>query len=109
MPFNSHTFDAIFGFGFLHHVLEWQHSITGIARVLRPGGTYYMEELYPEIYQNMVTRHLLVHPETNRFDSLDLINAIKNEGLDIAHKLEIKKVGILAIIKKNGGQEANAG
>jgi ubiquinone/menaquinone biosynthesis C-methylase UbiE len=109
LPFNSHTFDAIFGFGFLHHVLEWQHSITEIARVLRPGGTYYMEELYPEIYQNMVTRHLLVHPETNRFDSLDLINAIKNEGLDIAHKLEIKKVGILAIIKKNGGQEANAG
>ena len=100
LPFNPHTFDAIFGFGFLHHVLEWQQSIKEIARVLRPGGTYYMEELYPEIYQNLVTRRLLVHPETNRFDSLDLINAIKNEGLDIAHKREIKKVGILAIIKK---------
>ena len=100
LPFKPHTFDAIFGFGFLHHVLEWQQSIKEIARVLRPGGTYYMEELYPEIYQNLVTRRLLVHPETNRFDSLDLINAIKNEGLDIAHKREIKKVGILAIIKK---------
>ncbi len=100
LPFNPHTFDAILGFGFLHHVLEWQQSIKEIARVLRPGGTYYMEELYPEIYQNLVTRRLLVHPETNRFDSLDLINAIKNEGLDIAHKREIKKVGILAIIKK---------
>ena len=109
LPFHPQTFDAIFGFGFLLHVLEWQKSIKEIARVLRPGGTYYMEELYPEVYQNMVTRRLLVHPETNRFDSLDLINAIKNEGLDIAHKLEIKKVGILAIIKKNGGQEANAG
>ena len=84
----------------MHHVLEWQKSIQEIARVLRPGATYYMEELYPEIYQNMVTRRLLVHPETNRFDSLDLINAIKYERLDIAHKLEIKKVGILAIIKK---------
>ena len=93
----------------MHHVLEWQKSIQEIARVLRPGGTYYMEELYPEIYQNTVTRRLLVHPETNRFGGMDLTNAIRNESLDIAHKLEIKKVGILAIIKKNGGQKANAG
>lgn len=100
LPFNAHTFDAIFGFGFLHHVLEWQQSIKEIARVLRPGGTYYMEELYPEVYQNMLTRRLLVHPETNRFDSLELINAIKSEGFEIAHKLELKKVGILAIIQK---------
>ena len=100
LPFNRNTFDAIFGFGFLHHVVDWQQSIREIARVMRPGGTYYMEELYPEVYQNMVTRHILVHPETNRFDSLDLINAIKNEGLDITHKLELKKVGILAIINK---------
>lgn len=101
LPFNPDTFDAIFGFGFLHHVVDWQQSIKEIARVLRPGGTYYMEELYPEIYQNMVTKRLLVHPETNRFHSSDLINAIKKERFSLAHKLEIKKVGVLAIIKKN--------
>lgn len=104
LPFYQDTFDAIFGFGFLHHVVDWQQSIKEIARVLRRGGTYYMEELYPEVYQNMVTRRLLVHPETNRFRSADLLNAIKNEGLDISHKLEIKKAGILAIIKKTEGR-----
>ena len=105
LPFNNNTFDAVFGFGFLHHVLDWQKSIKEIARVLRTDGTYYMEELYPEVYQNMLTRRLLVHPDTNRFDSSDLIEAIRKEGFDLAHKLEIKKVGILAIIKKNGRQK----
>ena len=106
LPFNPDTFDAIFGFGFLHHVPDWQQSIKEIARVLRAGGTYYMEELYPQTYQNFITRHLLVHPETNRFGSPDLINAIQNEGLDIAHRLEVKGVGILAIIKKQRADDS---
>ena len=101
LPFPNGSFDAIFGFGFLHHVLKWQNSITEIVRVLRPGGIYYLMELYPALYQNFLTRRLLVHPEKNRFHSADLRKTIEIEGLDLAHSLEINKIGILAIGIKN--------
>jgi hypothetical protein len=62
-----------------------------IVRVLRPGGIYYLLELYPALYQNFLTRRLLMHPEKNRFNSADLRTALRDNGLDLAHTLEIKK------------------
>ena len=101
LPFESGSFDAVFGFGFLHHVTAWQQSVSEIARVLRTGGIYYIEELYPELYQNFITKRILIHPTTNRFQSRDLKNALKNENLDLVYQFEIKKLGILGIgVKK---------
>ena len=97
LPFENEIFDAVFGFGFLHHVQSWQISLQEIARVLRPGGAYYMEELYPQLYQNFITKRLLDHPESNRFDSQDLHNAFDEVGLTLPHKFELKKMGILGI------------
>jgi ubiquinone/menaquinone biosynthesis C-methylase UbiE len=101
LPFHNGSFDAIFGFGFLHHVLEWQNSLKEIARVLRPGGIYYMLELYPALYQNFITGRLLVHPTRNRFNGPDLKKGLQDEGLDLTHTREIKHMGILGIGIKN--------
>ena len=95
LPFEDGAFDAVFGFGFLHHVAAWQLGLTEIARVLRSGGTYYMEELYPQLYQNFITRRLLDHPECNRFKSQDLRNAFQEVNLALTHTFELKKMGIL--------------
>ena len=97
LPFEDKVFDAVFGFGFLHHVQAWQISLTEIARVLRAGGAYFMEELYPQLYQNIITRRLLDHPESNRFDSRDLHAAFKKVDLTLKHTFEVKKLGILGI------------
>ena len=97
LPFDSEVFDAVFGFGFLHHVQAWQISLKEIARVLRTGGAYYMEELYPQLYQNFITKRILDHPESNRFGSQDLHNAFDEANLALTHKFEFKKMGILGI------------
>jgi ubiquinone/menaquinone biosynthesis C-methylase UbiE len=101
LPFQDDSFDAVFGFGFLHHVLEWQNGLKETARVLRPGGIYYMLELYPALYQNFITGRLLVHPTRNRFQGPDLKKALQDEGLRLAHIFEINKMGILGIGVKN--------
>lgn len=97
LPFHNGSFDAIFGFGVLHHVLEWQKSLKEVARVLRPGGIYYMLELYPALYQNFLTGRLLVHPTSNRFNSPELKQELQDVGLGLAHSFEIKHMGILGI------------
>ena len=97
LPFHNGSFDAIFGFGFLHHVLEWQNSLKEVARVLRAGGIYYMLELYPALYQNFLTGRLLVHPTSNRFNGPELKKELQDVGLGLAHTFEIKHMGILGI------------
>ena len=69
LPYQDRTMDAVFGFGVLHHIPDWQGALAEIVRVLKPGGIYFFEELYPTLYQNIITRHILLHPTDNRFRS----------------------------------------
>ncbi len=100
LPFKSGTMDAIFGFGFLHHVPDWRQALSELARVLKVGGVYYMEELYPELYQNAITKRLLAHPEHDRFNSPDLRGALDQMDLDLANDYELPKIGILGVAVK---------
>ncbi len=100
LPFRSGSVDALFGFGFLHHVPVWQAAVGEIARVLKSGGTYFMEELYPSLYQNWLTKRILRHPPENRFESLDLKEAMTKEGMDLKEVFEFSKMGILGVAIK---------
>ena len=40
-------FDAVINFGIVHHLEDWrQRRLAEVARVLRPGGGFYFEEIY---------------------------------------------------------------
>jgi len=101
LPFEDGCLDAVFGFGFLHHVLDWRRGLHEIARVLKKGGAYCIEELYPSLYQNFITKRLLVHPEYDRFKSKELHDALTRVNLNLTHTLESKYMGILGIGIKN--------
>ena len=101
LPYGNQKFDAVFGFGFLHHVAQWRDSLADLVRVLKTGGAYYLVEFYPQLYQNLITKHLLVHPELDRFKSRDLKACLQQLNLELMHTLEIKSMGIIGVgIKK---------
>ncbi|MDR3568680.1 MAG: class I SAM-dependent methyltransferase [Syntrophobacteraceae bacterium] len=100
LPFPDSVFDAVFGFGVLHHIPDWQGALAEIARVLKPGGTYFLEELYPTLYQNFITRHILLHPEENRFCSPELKEALDSAFFTARASFELKFAGILAVLEK---------
>jgi ubiquinone/menaquinone biosynthesis C-methylase UbiE len=97
LPFGNQKFDAVFGFGFLHHVHHWRESLAEVARILKTGGAYYLEEFYPQLYQNVITKHLLIHPEFDRFKSRDLKDCLQDLNLELMHTLEIKSMGIIGV------------
>jgi ubiquinone/menaquinone biosynthesis C-methylase UbiE len=101
LPFGNGTLDAVFGFGVLHHLHEWNSALLEMSRVLKDGGIYFLEELYPPLYQNCITRHILLHPRLHRFYSDDLKIALKNAGLILKRKLELQRMGILGICIKD--------
>ena len=100
IPARSGSLDAVFGFGVLHHVPDWESALKEIVRVLKPGGVYYLEEIYPSLYQNFITQYILLHPTSNRFGSSDLKRRLNAAGLNLEHVLEHSKVGILGILTK---------
>ena len=104
LPFEDDYFDAVFGFGFLHHVTAWRSGLTEIARVLKSEGKYYLEEFYPRLYQNFITKRLFVHPEGDRFNSFQLRDAFADTDLYLVHTFELKRLGILGIGVKTEGK-----
>jgi len=99
LPVKSETIDAIFGFGFLHHVPDWRQAVSEVRRVLKPGGVYYMEELYPESYQNVITGRLFEHPVQDRFRGPDLKQVLDDTGFNTLGRLEHRWLGLLGVFQ----------
>jgi ubiquinone/menaquinone biosynthesis C-methylase UbiE len=102
LPYRDATLDGVFGFGVLHHLPDWRGGLREIARVLKPGGYYFLEEFYPQLYQNFLARRIFFHPEHDRFYSRDLRQGLEECGLSLRRGLEHKQLGILAVVTKAG-------
>jgi ubiquinone/menaquinone biosynthesis C-methylase UbiE len=83
LPFPSACFDAVFNYGIIHHLEEWQRGIDEIARVLKGNGVFYFEEIYPPLYANFLFRRILDHPRQNRFHGPEYRAALAEAGLHL--------------------------
>lgn len=100
LPLKTASLDAVFGFGFLHHVPAWRVALGEVARVLRPGGRYFLEEYYPATYQNPLTRHILRHPSEDRFYGPDLHLELARTGLELLAAQERAWWGIVGVARR---------
>lgn len=75
------SYDAVFDFGIVHHVPEWRDAVAEIARVLRPGGRLYSEEILASFILHPVWRRVLAHPTHDRFDASTFVGALEGAGL----------------------------
>ncbi len=100
LPYRDGDLDGVFGFGVLHHLPDWRGGLREVARVLKPGGFYFLEEFYPQFYQNFLARRIFRHPKDDRFYSHDLRQGLEDCGLSLRCCLEQKQLGILAVVTK---------
>jgi len=102
IPYPDASMDAVFNFGIIHHLEDWERGIREIARVLRPGGAFYFEEIYPDLYAGPILRHLLVHPRKNRFDGVQYRGAIEAAGLHLVQGYRESRYAIIGAAVKAG-------
>ncbi len=102
LPFREAVLEAVFSFGVLHHVAAWEAALGEISRVLKPGGCLFLEEFYPQVYQNFLARRLLVHPQTPMFRSRDLKDRLKQVQMPLKGALELTFLGLLGVAVKEG-------
>lgn len=85
MPFEDTSFDAVFDFGVLHHVPDWQRGIAEIRRILKPGGTFFFEEVTRAALKRWTYRTFLEHPAENRFSEAEFLEELANHRMQPAN------------------------
>lgn len=100
LPFPGGSFDAVVNYGIIHHLEDWQQGISEIARVLKPGGVFYFEEIYPPLYANFLFRRILVHPRENRFHGPQYRAALEEAALRLLDGYKESRFAILGTAVK---------
>jgi ubiquinone/menaquinone biosynthesis C-methylase UbiE len=77
----AEAFDAVFDFGIIHHVPEWQAAVREIRRVLRPGGRFFFEEVTAQALSRWAYRTFLDHPRENRFRGAELVAELERQAI----------------------------
>jgi ubiquinone/menaquinone biosynthesis C-methylase UbiE len=86
------TYDAVFDFGMIHHVPEWRKVLREVARVLKPGGRFYAEEVLASFIRHPIARRLLEHPQADRFDAMQFQRGLEEAGLERVEVREFRGV-----------------
>jgi len=101
LPFADGEFDAVFNFGIIHHLEDWQNGVAEIARVLKGGGVFFFEEIYPPLYANPLFRIMLDHPRENRFHGPQFREELAKAGLELLEGYKESRFAVLgAAVKK---------
>ena len=83
IPVDKLSYDAVFNFGAIHHVVDWRSSLDEIHRVLKPGGRFFCEEILRRFITHPIIGRLMAHPQEDRFDASEFIDALKAAGFHI--------------------------
>ena len=76
------SYDAVFDFAIIHHVEDWRAAIGEVARVLRPGGRFFFDEVTAMALQRPSYRKLFEHPSEDRFTAGDFLAELGQRGLE---------------------------
>lgn len=86
LPAEDGAYDAVFDVGVLHHVPRWQDGVAEVARVLRPGGVFFFEEVTSRALQRWTYRTFFEHPTEDRFGPQELTDELARHGLRLLHQ-----------------------
>jgi ubiquinone/menaquinone biosynthesis C-methylase UbiE len=100
LPFPDKSFDAVFNFGIIHHLENWQQGVTEIARVLKSNSMFFFEEIYPPLYANPLFLRMLDHPRENRFHGPEFRAALADAGLHLLDGYKESRFAILGVAVK---------
>jgi ubiquinone/menaquinone biosynthesis C-methylase UbiE len=75
------SYGSVFDFGIIHHIPDWQKAVTEVARVLKPGGKFYFEEVTKKGLDRWLYRTFLKHPTENRFTGEAFVSELEKNQI----------------------------
>ena len=83
IPFSAACFDAVFDFGAVHFVQDWERGLDEIRRVLRPGGRYYFEWVTGRLLRSLYPLAAEGFARMHAPDAATLLAALEARGLRV--------------------------
>ncbi len=83
---NNATYDAVFDFGIIHHCPNWQTAVVEVARVLKPNGRFFFEEVTAKALDRWFYRTFLDHPKDNRFSGKQFVNELEKNKIRVENR-----------------------
>jgi ubiquinone/menaquinone biosynthesis C-methylase UbiE len=77
------SFDAVVDYGVIHHIPQWQKALKEIARVLKPGGTFYFEDLLRGLISTWPAPLFFDHPQATQFYGAEFRSELETNGLRV--------------------------
>lgn len=88
------SFDVVVDYGVIHHIPHWQQALKEIMRVLKPGGTFYFEDLLKELISTWPAPVFFNHPQATQFYGGEFRSELETAGL---HVQKLRQLGEFAI------------
>lgn len=92
----NNTYDAIFDFGIIHHIPNWQDCLKELHRVLKPGGYLHIEDGSIEAFTRTgfgrFLRRILDHPYEQMYTKKAFEQELNQLGFETINADELTKV-----------------
>jgi ubiquinone/menaquinone biosynthesis C-methylase UbiE len=102
------SYDAVFDFAIIHHVEDWRAALREVARVIRPSGRFFFDEVTATALNRPTYRRLFEHPEHDRFTAGDFLAELARQGLEVGEQWCTRIGGdyLLGVAKWRDGHDA---
>ena len=84
-PDGGHTasYDAVFDFAVFHHIPRWRDALAETARILKPGGRFFFDEVTAAALARPSYQRLFDHPTEDRFTAGEFLAELPRHGLQV--------------------------
>ena len=77
------AFSAVVDYGVIHHIPRWPKTLNEIARVLKPGGAFYFEDLLKGLISTWPAPLFFDHPQATQFYGREFRSELESAGLRV--------------------------